>query len=203
MALATATPLSHRTQRLSVCEQESRWDVCASSFAVHTLMETDQAPDIAVLAQAAAAPPTSTNGSAEREEPAQQQAQQQEVKPQQQHEQQQQQQYQQQQQQQQQQQHQQQRSPGESYAQDEQPIAKAEPESTITVSATKKAVKREEAYSKQVELAIPKAKIKSIMKLAGEDIEKISNEALNIIGKARYLHVVACMLEQHCVCMRH
>jgi membrane protein involved in colicin uptake len=152
-------------------------------------MEIDQAPDVAVLAQAAAAPPTSANGNVNTE-PAQQQAQQQhEFKLQQQHEQQQQQQQhvQQQQYQQQQQQQQQQRSPGESYAQDEHPMAKAEPESTITVSATKKAVKREEAYSKQVELAIPKAKIKSIMKLAGEDIEKISNEALNIIGKARYL----------------
>eukprot|EP00953_Heterococcus_sp_UTEX-ZZ885_P007352 4460-Heterococcus_DN1.PRE.1 len=109
-------------------------------------MEIDQAPDVAVLAQAAAAPLTSTNGNVNRAEPAQQQ-QQQEVKPLQQQEPPppQQQQYQQQQQQQQ----QQQRSPGESYAQDEHPMAKAEPESTITVSATKKAVKREEAYSKQ------------------------------------------------------
>ena len=40
-------------------------------------------------------------------------------------------------------------------------------------------------FSQQVELAFPKTKLKSMMKLAGSDMASISVEAMNLVGKAR------------------
>ncbi|KAG5178941.1 hypothetical protein JKP88DRAFT_225014 [Tribonema minus] len=61
-------------------------------------------------------------------------------------------------------------------------------------SAPKRALpsKSSVPYSQQLELAFPKGKVKSIMRLAGDDIEKISNEAISLVGKAS-----ECFLEKY------